>query len=89
MTAAGKIGTGLNEAGLLINKVANSSPGQLMAQAKKFADKGLVKYSKVFEKMTSTEDLTKRRALMYTLLQQPDFRETFGVDVLGKEETGY
>lgn len=88
MTAGGKIGLVTNKTGLIINKVANSAPGQLLAQAKQFADRGLNKYSKVFEKMSATEDLTKRRALMYTLLQQPDFRETFGVDILGKEESG-
>lgn len=86
MTAGGKIGMAANEAGLLVNKIANSTPGQLMLQSKKLLDKGYKKYSSVFDRMSSTEDINKRRALLYTLMQDPNFRQMMAPDILGLEE---
>lgn len=86
MTAAGKIGMAANELGYTINRVAESNPGQLMAQAKRFLDKGYKSYAATFEKM-AMQTPQKRRALMYTLLQQPEFRSAFGADIMGTKET--
>lgn len=88
MTAGGKIGMVANEAGLIINKIANAPVGKLLAQSKKFAEQGYKKYSSAFEKMSSTDDINKRRALMYTLLQDPGFRNAMSMDIMGDDNAG-
>lgn len=86
MTAGGKVGMAANEAGLLVNKIANSPVGKLLAESKKLAQKGYKKYSSAFEQMSSIEDVNKRRAIMYTLLQDPEFRKYLAEDIVGGEE---
>lgn len=88
MTAGGKIGMVANEAGLMINKIANAPVGKLLAQSKKFSEQGYKKYASAFEKMSSTEDINKRRALMYTLLQDPGFRAAMSADIMGDDNAG-
>lgn len=88
MTAGGKIGMVANEAGLLVNKIANAPVGQILAQSKRFADKGYKKYSAVFDRMSSLDDLNKRRALLYTLLQDPGFRQAMSEDIVGDDNAG-
>lgn len=86
MTAAGKLGLVANQSGRFINQIANSSTGQMMGQAKRFLDKGYKSYSAAFEKM-AMQTPEKRRAMMYVLLQQPEFREAFGKDLTGLNDS--
>lgn len=81
---AGKAVQAGTMSGLLVNKVEQN----LDMLAKSFAGKGMKKYSDILSRMTNMQmPETKRRALLYTLMQEPEFRESldgFGVTDDGK-----
>ena len=78
MTAAGKLGFAAEAAGHAYRNIANSKPAELAALATKMIKKGHQKYAETLNKIAQTEDMNKRRALTFTLLQNPDFRNAIG-----------
>lgn len=81
MTAAGKLGFAAEAAGATYRGIVNSPPGKLMSIANNLRQKGYQKYADTLNKIAGTEDVNKRRALTFTLLQNPEFRQMVAPDM--------
>jgi len=86
MTAAGKLGFAAEAAGAAYRGIVNSSPGKLLSMANKIRQRGYEKYANTLNKIAGTEDVNKRRALTFTLLQNPEFRDLMAPEVFTTEE---
>lgn len=81
MTAAGKLGYGAEIVGATYRGIVNSPPGKLIGLANDLRQKGFQKYAETLSKIAGTEDVSKRRALTFTLLQNPEFRKLMSSDI--------
>jgi len=81
MTAAGKLGFAAEAAGATYRGIIDSPPGKLLNMANKIREKGYQKYADTLNKIAGTEDVNKRRALTFTLLQNPEFRKLMSPDL--------
>lgn len=81
MTAAGKLGFAAEAAGATYRGIINSPPGKLIGLANDLRQKGYQKYAETLNKIAGTEDVSKRRALTFTLLQNPEFRKLMSPDI--------
>lgn len=86
MTAAGKLGFAAEASGAAYRGIVNSTPGQLMGMANKMVERGYRKYADTLNKIAGTEDVNKRRALTFTLLQNPEFRELMSPEIFSTGE---